>query len=80
MVKKKLRASTNYNSRHNFDGRIIDIVLYGKDDETPPTTPLLTILSINDDSVELAWAKATMTQVFDEYRLYRNSSVLVKLG
>ncbi|NLP00412.1 MAG: trypsin-like serine protease [Clostridiaceae bacterium] len=50
-----------------------------KDDETPPTTPLLTILSINDDSVELAWSESYDDSGVDEYRLYRNSSVLVKL-
>lgn len=49
-----------------------------KEDETPPTTPLLTILSVNEDSVELAWSESYDDVGVDEYRLYRNSSVLVK--
>lgn len=50
-----------------------------KEDETPPTTPLLTISSINDDSVELAWSESYDDVGIDQYRLYRNSDVLAKL-
>jgi len=50
-----------------------------KEDETPPTTPVLTILSVNDDSVELAWSESYDDVGVDEYRLYRNSEVLAKV-
>ncbi|NLX64305.1 MAG: trypsin-like serine protease [Clostridiaceae bacterium] len=50
-----------------------------KEDETPPTTPVLTILSVNEDSVELAWSESYDDVGVDEYRLYRNNSVLAKV-
>ena len=50
-----------------------------KEDETPPTTPLLTVSSVNADSVELAWSESYDDTGVDEYRLYRNSDVLAKV-
>jgi len=50
-----------------------------KEDETPPTTPVLTILRVNDDSVELAWSESYDDVGVAEYRLYRNSEVLAKV-
>lgn len=50
-----------------------------KEDETPPTTPLLTISSVNAGSVELAWSESYDDIGVDEYRLYRNSDVLAKV-
>ncbi|NLL68407.1 MAG: trypsin-like serine protease [Clostridiaceae bacterium] len=51
-----------------------------KDDETPPTTPLLTISKVNADSVELAWSESYDDVGVEEYRLYRNSDVIKKLS
>jgi len=50
-----------------------------KEDETPPTAPLLTILSVNEDYVGLAWSESYDDVGVDEYRLYRNSEVLAKV-
>jgi len=51
-----------------------------KEDETPPTTPLLTISSVNADSVELAWSESYDDVGIDEYRLYKNSDVIAKIS
>ena len=51
-----------------------------KEDETPPTTPLLTISSVNADSVELAWSESYDDVGVDEYRLYKNSDVIAKIS
>lgn len=51
-----------------------------KEDETPPTTPLLTISSVNADSVELAWSESYDDVGVDEYRLYKNSDAIAKIS
>lgn len=51
-----------------------------KEDETPPTAPLLTISKINTDSVELVWSESYDDTGIDEYRLYKNSDVLAKVS
>ncbi|MGI6084454.1 MAG: trypsin-like peptidase domain-containing protein, partial [Acetivibrionales bacterium] len=50
-----------------------------KEDETPPTAPLLTVSKVNPDSVELAWSESYDDVGVDVYRLYRNSDVLAKI-
>lgn len=51
-----------------------------KEDETPPTAPLLTVAEVNPDKVTLAWSESYDNVGIDEYRLYKNGDVLAKLS
>lgn len=49
-----------------------------KEDETPPTAPLLTVSEVNADSVILAWSESYDDVGVEEYRLYKNNNVITK--
>ncbi|MGI6049271.1 MAG: trypsin-like peptidase domain-containing protein [Acetivibrionales bacterium] len=46
-------------------------------DETPPTAPLLTVSSQSTDSVFLAWSESYDNVGVDEYRVFKNDTILV---
>ncbi|MGI6621914.1 MAG: trypsin-like serine protease [Clostridiaceae bacterium] len=50
-----------------------------KEDETPPTAPLLTITSVSPEMVSLAWSESYDDNGIDEYRLYKNGETIAKL-
>ncbi len=51
-----------------------------KEDDTPPTAPLLTVSSVDKDAVTLAWSESYDDEGIDVYKLYRNDEVLAKVG
>ena len=52
---------------------------FEREDETPPTAPLLTVTSVSSEMVSLAWSESYDDNGIDEYRLYRNGEVIAKL-
>ncbi len=47
-----------------------------KEDDKPPTAPVLTVKEVRSDMVSLAWSESYDDSGIDEYKLYRNGSVL----
>jgi len=48
-------------------------------DDKPPTAPVLTIKEVRSDLVSLAWSESYDDSGIDEYKLYRNGSVLASV-
>ncbi len=53
---------------------------FEKEDETPPTAPLLTVSDVSSEVVSLAWSESYDNIGVDEYRLYKDGEVLAKLS
>lgn len=52
---------------------------FDKEDEIPPTAPLLTVTDVSPEMVSLAWSESYDNVGIDEYRLYRDGDVIAKL-
>jgi len=51
-----------------------------KDDNNPPTAPMLTISKVDKDSVSLAWSESFDDDCVEGYRVYKNGKLLIKLN
>lgn len=51
-----------------------------KEDENPPTAPVLTVSKVSHNQVELAWSESYDDEGVDFYRLYRDNEALAKTG
>lgn len=49
-----------------------------REDDTPPTAPLLTVTSVSQDMVVLAWSESYDENGVSEYRLYKNGELIAK--
>jgi S1-C subfamily serine protease len=52
---------------------------FEREDETPPTAPLLTVTKVSPEGVHLAWSESYDDNGIDEYRLYRDGELIAKL-
>ncbi|HHY64494.1 MAG TPA: trypsin-like serine protease, partial [Clostridiaceae bacterium] len=49
-----------------------------REDDTPPTAPLLTVTSVSNEMVVLAWSESYDENGVSEYRLYKNGELIAK--
>lgn len=52
----------------------------GREDETPPTAPVLTVMQVSRDGVHLAWSESYDDEGVDYYKLYRDNNALTKVS
>ncbi|MCX7773953.1 MAG: trypsin-like peptidase domain-containing protein, partial [Clostridia bacterium] len=51
-----------------------------KEDDNPPSAPLLTVTSVTKDSVTLAWSESYDNEGIDGYKLYKDGDVVKELS